>query len=215
MDRLDSETPVQAICAPPCGSERQNRRGNKPDPNLVTRHSPVGDEESRTPMADGSKRYRLSILAFDEPVGLGLALNDLYDHGIATSQIGLIGLPETVDRLFEAVSPDERPVNSSPEIAALESSAKHVMRLDGDDRLAARYGTEIEVLLERPSRRISGFDWMQEGLAARLAEQAQRGAIVLLVSAKSADQHALSAKLLLRHGPHNLQTQEFWWPNSG
>ena len=170
-------------------------------------------------MPDGSKRFRLSILAFDEPVELGLALNDLFEHGITARQIGLIGLPETLDRLFEPMElPGELgkgPENSSPEIAALESSVKHLMRLDGDDRLAARYGSEIEVLLQQPSRRIGGFDWMQEELAGRLAEQAERGAIVLLVSARTADQHALSARLLLRHGPHNLQTQEFWWPSYG
>lgn len=165
-------------------------------------------------MTDGAKRYRLSILAFDEPVGLGLALNDLFEHGITTMQIGLIGLPKTLDRLFKPVETRNAPDTSPPEIAALESSAKHLMRLDGDDRLAARYGSEIEVLLQRPSRRISGFDWMREELAGGLAEQAERGAIVLLVSAKTAEQHALSAKLLLRHGPHNLQTQEFWWPSS-
>ena len=47
---------------------------------------------------------------------------------------------------------------------------------------------------------------MQKERREELARHAARGAIILLVSARSPEQLSMSAGMLLRHGPHNLQT---------
>ena len=168
-------------------------------------------EKGRTPMPDGATRFRLSILAFDDPAGLWQAIGNLFDSGLTAGQLCLLGRPEMLDQLK---MPDGSPGQIASENKRLLSTSDTQVRLDGTASLAARYGSDIGVLLERSGPTADSFAWMQDELSQKLANQAEAGAIILLVSAATAEQHAASARVLLKHGRNSLQTHEFWWPDA-
>jgi len=75
-----------------------------------------------------------------------------------------------------------------------------------------RCGDFVESLFTHSEPGIVEASWMRPDLARSLVSDVGSGCLVLLVTSITADQHALGARLLLRHGDRNLQTLEFSAP---
>lgn len=162
-------------------------------------------------MGHRTNRYRLSILVFEEPAGLWRAMAHLLQSGISPEQICLMGLPDTLTALrlpFPLDDPETLPLRH------LLRKAPMTVRIGETRDLVAHCGSQMSALLSHSKSATLGFDWMQQELSQTLFDDAEQGAVVLLVSAANTEQQSTSARLLLRHGQHNLQTHEFLWPDS-
>lgn len=151
-------------------------------------------------------RYRISILAFDEATRLWRAAHELLLSGFSATQFCLFGLP----LLFE--SSDAAPAATlglSADLDGLLEGSPRRVRLAATDVLDMRCGTLADSLFTPIESGIVEAKWIRPDLAHSLATDVAGGCIVLLVTSITADQHALGARLLLRHGTRNLQTHEF------
>ena len=188
--------------------------GSLPLPNVtprVTPQLPGGDNRSEGSVCDPVTRYRLSILAFDDTAGLAHAVGDLIGHGMEPGQLGVIARPHSLDALMVpgGLDPDIK-----RNILNLLAAPSLPLRLDDAADLVVRGGPGIRALLKQPQQDVGAFDWMQDERREDLARHAANGAVILLVSAATAEQHATSAGVLLRHGRHNLQTHVFTRPKT-
>lgn len=171
----------------------------------VAQRAPVGDNGRDNAVSGGTIRYRLALLAFDDRARLSRAVADLLRNGLVAQQLAYVGRPATL----ELLGASEGCMSSR---ATLVQSPEHAMRparLDEHGGVAARIGSNLLDLVVPADAAAASFGWMQESLRPQLAPQARDGAIILLVGAASAGQHALIARLLLRHGEHDLQMHEF------
>jgi hypothetical protein len=151
-------------------------------------------------------RYRISILAFDEATRLSRAAHELLLSGYTANQFCLFGCPF----LFESsnATPPATQALSVDLDGLLEGPTRRV-RLAATDVLEMRCGTLADSLFTPIESGIVEAKWMRPDLAHSLATDVASGCIVLLVTSTTADQHALGARLLLRHGTRNLHTHEF------
>lgn len=161
---------------------------------------------------EGFTRYRLSILVFDEATGLWPAVDELLASGIAPEQFCIVASPATLAALEPALTQNSNP-RVPASIATLIRSTPYSLHVDGHGDLAAHCGSRMAGLFRRMGSVADDFGWMQNELSKKLALHAERGAINLLVSAAGAEQHSLIARVLLRHGRHDLQTHVFSWPS--
>ena len=166
------------------------------------RHGRWSDEA----VTAGGTRYRISILAFEEATRLWRAAHVLLATGFSTAQFCLLGR----SRIFESsdASPAATP-GLSVELDSLLAAPPTRVRLAATDILEMRCGTVAGSLFTPIEQGIVEARWMRPDLAHGLATDVASGCIVLLVTSTTADQHALGARLLLRHGTRNLQTHEF------
>ncbi len=166
-------------------------------------------QQSNAIVAQRMIRTRLSVLVFDEPTGLCQALVELLGQSIATEQLGFVGLPDTLDQLAQFAS-------TPPAIRKLLAGQQACDRLlcgaSRTNSLVEYCGAELARALGGADLVAGRFDWMDVSLSRRLADEAVRGAIVLIASAITAAQHAQIGRILLRHGRHDLQTHEFSRP---
>ena len=160
-------------------------------------------------MCDAVTRYRLSILVFDEVADLARAIGELIGNGVEPEQLGIVGLRQSLDALAVPGEVDAETKHVTHLLAATDLP----LRLDGAADLVVRGASGMRALLRQPQQPVGTFDWMQDERREALAGHAAKGAVILLVSAATAEQHAKSAGILLRHGRHNLQTHVFTRPN--
>jgi hypothetical protein len=160
-------------------------------------------------VSEGSATYRISILVFDTPSRLWGAMADLLDNGLSSDQFCLVGRPSTLEALK---APNELARSVGDKFSGQGSAQDTPIHMDGEGGLVARRGSPTLALFSRSAFASSCFDWMQEELSKKLVVHAEGGAIILMVSAFTAQQHALTGRILLRHGRHDLQTHEFTRP---
>lgn len=147
---------------------------------------------------------RLSIAVLDDTARLWRLLAVLTEHGVSPSQCTLWGGAGVLDDLKV---PDTLAEPIRSDLAALLADADGGVVLGSGVELAVRSGASFDRLL-----RVSEgqeLHWMHGELRRKLADQAARGGVVLLVNSNSSDQHTLAARLLLSHGSHDLHTHEF------
>ena len=162
-------------------------------------------------MSDEVIRYRLCLLAFDDPARLWQAIRDLLEHGLEPEQFCLIGLPNVLEALEAPDGPDRQ---LSAGLAKVLEAPATTLHFDRSGEFMARGSDDMAALLRRPGSTIGTLDWMQKERASELCRHAENGAVILLVRSVTAEQHAHSGGALLRHGRHNLQTHVFVKPAS-
>ena len=196
----------------PFGVHRHEQlvRGVGPGAPVRTPGSAQGSAEA---VNDGLTRYRLSVLVFDEAAGLWRALAELLRNGISPEQFCLIASPDTLASLDPRAAADEIGETGRDALSHLVAGERFALHVDGHDDLAAHCGVEMSSLFRRMGSIADDFAWMRNELGKKLAVHADQGAINLLVSAAGAEQHSLIARVLLRHGRHDLQTHVFSWPS--
>ena len=162
-------------------------------------------------MPEGMNRYRISVLVIDDRAGLCRVVGELLGNGIAAGQIGVLGIADTLDDMAEATA-------TPPQLRRL---------LTGDGRpldclsrcwmpphVDGRCASDLARVLALAGHSTCGNAWLGPAQARQLAAEAERGALVLLASAATAEQHARIGRILLRHGRHDLQTHEFSRPRA-
>jgi hypothetical protein len=159
---------------------------------------------------DGLIRHRISLLAFDEAKVLNGAAHDLMLNGFSPNEFCLLGACD--DRL-ECVRQSRGVDGLAHVLAGLWAGPPYSLRLDGSAPIAMRCGGRAASLFEATDPvtgpQVVTPHWVRPGLSHSLALSLADDCIILLVASSTAKQHALGAKLLLRHGKHDLQTHEF------
>ena len=162
-------------------------------------------------LQDEPTRVRISLLAFDDAAPLWRAAHDLLINGFKAGQFCLIGLPSELAKL-------ELPSTLSDDLRyALTVLIAEPSTLDLPSTGATvetRCGRHAASLFVSAGDHHSQAMWISSELGRSLANDTALGRVVLLVTSHSADQHAFGARLLLRHGNHDLKTHEFSMPRS-
>lgn len=155
-------------------------------------------------------RVRISLLAFDEAAPLWRAAQDLLTNGFKVGQFCLIGLPSllAILELPSTLSDDLRHA-----LTGLIAEPSKLVLSSTDMIVETRCGRHAACLFVSAGDHHSGAMWIRPELSRSLANDTAMGRVVLLVASHSADQHALGARLLLRHGSHDLKTLEFSMPH--
>ena len=156
-------------------------------------------------------RIRTSILAFDEAAPLWRATHDLLINGFKAGQFCLMGLPSTLATL-------EAPSTLSDDLryalTGLIAETSTLVLPSTGTIVETRCGRHAASLFVSAGDHHSEAMWIRPELSRSLANDTATGRVVLLVMSHSADQQALGARLLLRHGSHDLKTYEFSMPRS-
>jgi len=155
---------------------------------------------------EGTTRYRISILAFEEAGRFRLAAQELLLHGFNSAQFCLFGHSYVLSTIEHITYADEGP---SSALEGLLTAPSCSIRLAGPETFEMRCGTFAGSLFSSIEKGLAEATWMREDLAQGIASDVADGRLVLLVTSVTADQHALGAKLLLRHGNRDLLTHEF------
>lgn len=157
-------------------------------------------------MNEGTTRCRIAILAFEEASLLQRAARELLLHGFNSSQFCLFGhsyVLATVQSL--ALTDDSR----TRELDGLLKAPPIRVKLANAAIFEMRCGTFAGSLFTLIDTGLVEATWMRADLALGVAHDISNGCLVLLVTSETADQHALGARLLLRHGNRDLLTHEF------
>lgn len=183
------------------------------DPNRTVLDRPdrpvrtaLDDGRSNGAVEDGPIRHRISLLAFDEAEVLCQAAQDLILNGFTASQFCMFGV--TSDLLGIAELPNNGD-GLGRALADLWIEPLCRLKLAGSDLVAMRCGQRAASLFEVIEPQVLNCEWMRPDLSRLIASSVAQGQTILLVASNSAKQHALGARLLLRHGSHDLQTHEF------
>lgn len=164
------------------------------------------ERRSQNPVEDGLIRHRIALLPFDDAEVLSAAAQDLVMNGFMANQFCVLG---PADKLL-AIDSGRRSDAATPGILAdLWLNPVGEFKLNGDRPVAMLCGHRAAALFGPTGRRAIEPDWIRPDLSRAIARSVEQGRLVLLVTAHSATQHALGARLLLRHGKHDLQTHEF------
>jgi hypothetical protein len=161
---------------------------------------------SQAAVDDGLIRYRISLLAFDEPEVLVQAAHDLILNGFTASQFCMLGRSTDI---LDAVRAHKGGDGISRGLADLWAEPQIHLKLAGNDPVAMRCGKRAASLFETVSPHVKTPEWIRPDLSHSISSSVSQGRTILLVASSSAKQHALGARLLLRHGKHDLQTHEF------
>ncbi|MEQ1696519.1 MAG: hypothetical protein ABL901_11825 [Hyphomicrobiaceae bacterium] len=177
---------------------------------LVRPERPVkpAQTESRSKAAvdDGLIRHRISLLAFDEPEVLVQAAHDLILNGFTASQFCMFGQPSDI---LDAVNVQKGRDGLERALADLWAEPQRRIKLAGTEPVAMRCGQRAAGLFETVDPHIKTPEWIRPDLSRSITTSIEQGRTILLVASGTAKQHALGARLLLRHGKHDLQTHEF------
>jgi len=168
--------------------------------------APFGQGGSDLALHEGTTRYRISVLAFDEAGKLKLAAQELLLHGFNSAQFCLFGHSHLFVTL-ESISLSEG--GGAREFDVFLKSPAVSLRLASTNMFEMRYGTFAGRLFSRIHDGSFEAPWMRIDVARGVESDAANGCLVLLVTSATANQHALGAKLLLRHGDRDLLTHEF------
>lgn len=150
------------------------------------------------------------MLAFDEPPRLWRATTDLHLNGIRACQLCLFGLPHVLAELDPQTASDE---DFKHVVSDIISQPPATVRISGNNAVEMRCGRRASILFTPVADRVFEARWLKPDLSHNLANDVFSGAVVLLVSSNTAEQQALGARLLLRHGKRDLQTHEFSTPH--
>lgn len=162
-------------------------------------------------MPEGMNRYRISVLVIDDRAGFCQVVVELLADGLSAAQVGVLGAIKTLDDMVEAaVTPAEVRRLLAGEWQPLGQPGG----LAVPERVEGRCGGDLGKVLASAGHGANGQAWMDATQARRLAGEVERGALVLLASASTAEQHARIGRILLRHGRHDLQTHEFSRPRA-
>ena len=172
------------------------------------RKAPVVHDGSENTMNEGLATYRLSILAFDTPARLWDAMAALLKKGVSSKQICLVAQSSTLNAL---APPDGAEEPHSGTLQAIVEAPQVVVRFNTHGEFAARCNPQTLPQCGHSESGSTQFDWMHDELGKNLSDHAQRGAVILIVSAQGAEQHSAIATILLKHGQHRLQLHEFTW----
>lgn len=182
-------------------------------PNRLGQSWPAGpvvvaydERRSQGAVEDGLIRHRISLLPFDEADVLSAAAQDLVMNGFTASQFVVLGQPDKL-LAIDGVLGDGAAMPGV--LADLWLDPAGEIKLNGIGHIGIRCGSRAAALFGPAGRRQVQPDWMRPDLVSTITRSIQQGRLVLLVAAHSATQHALGARLLLRHGKHDLQTHEF------
>lgn len=163
------------------------------------------EHRSQAAVDDGLIRYRISLLAFDEAEVLVRAAHDLILNGFTASQFCMLG---SSDRL-EAAHVQKGGDGLGRALADLWSKPPSHLKLPGTQAVAMRCGDRAASLFETLEPDVKVPEWIRPELSRSISSSVGQGRTILLVASGSAKQHALGARLLLRHGKYDLQTHEF------
>lgn len=164
------------------------------------------DSRSQAAVDEGLIRYRISLLAFDEPDVLVQAAHDLILNGFTASQFCILG--QSAD-ILDAVEAHKSGDGISRVLADLWAEPPGHLKLANTDLVAMRCGKRAASLFETVEPHVKTPGWIRPALSHSINSAVSLGRTILLVASSSAKQHALGARLLLRHGKHDLQTHEF------
>lgn len=178
-------------------------------PDWPVRTAP-DESRSQGEVEEGLVRHRISLLAFDDAGVLVKAAQDLILNGFTASQFCMFGpssdlldianLPKGGDGLGYA-------------LADLWTEPLCRLQLAGSQSVVMRCGSRAASLFEAVDLavepRILTPEWIRPDLSRSIGSSLAQGQTIFLVASSSAKQHALGARLLLRHGKHDLQTHEF------
>ncbi len=160
-------------------------------------------------MPEGAVRCRVALLAFDQPTLLWRAAGDLFLNGFRPSQLCLFGTPPVI---AELETPPLGNDDFRRAFADVISQPSARVRLLGAHTVEMKCGQRACDLFKPIGERIYEADWLRPELSVSLASNVVSGAAVLMLTSDSAEQQALGARLLLRHGTYDLQTHEFSTP---
>jgi hypothetical protein len=154
----------------------------------------------------GGTRFRVSILPFEDANRLWLAASELIYAGFSAAQFGLLGSQQSFETCPSRLV---LPTRLQLELDGLLAVPPIRVRLASGDVFEMRCGRSADGLFTALENDCVEAGWMRPDLARRLAIDVASGCFVLVVASTTAIQHALGARLLLRHGQRNLQTHEF------
>jgi hypothetical protein len=155
-------------------------------------------------------RTRIAMLAFGEPGGLSPVVDVLLRNGFDAGQFCLLGQPSALGALRR---PHPRDAATDETVEALISSTPVYLKLSQDSDCEMRCGGAACRLFDRSQTDLVLASWLRPDLTATIRADIETGCLILLVDSQSAQQHALGARLLLRHGQNNLLTLEFTAPS--
>lgn len=197
---------------------------NRPVLDRPDRPARTAPDASRSQGAveDGLIRRRISLLAFDEVEVLVQAAQDLILNGFNASQFCVFGPMIGMTGIFDIAAVPSSGDPSSGHglgrvLADLWAEPPCHLKLAGFNPVAMRCGRRAASLFEaiepavKPSTapQLVTPEWVRPDLSRSIGTAVAHGGVILLVASSSAQQHALGARLLLRHGKHDLQTHEF------
>ena len=170
---------------------------------------------AETSMPREPTRCRIAMLTFDEPPRLWRAADDLFLNGIGACQLCLFGLPQ--------VLADSDPAQLQTPLALSEDFRQTfrcviwrpsvIVRISEATTIEMKCGTRASDLFTPVAESVFEARWLKPDMRHSLANDVATGAVVLLVASNTAEQQALGARLLLRHGNRDLQTHEFSQPH--
>ena len=189
---------------------------NRPVLDRPDRPARTAPDASRSQGAveDGLIRRRISLLAFDEVEVLVRAAQDLILNGFTASQFCVFG---PLTGIFDIAAAPNSGDGLGRVLADLWAEPPCHLKLAGFDPVAMRCGRRAASLFEAVVPAVKPLtapqlvtpEWIRPDLSRSIGTAVAHGGVILLVASSSAQQHALGARLLLRHGKHDLQTHEF------
>ncbi|MDZ4843622.1 MAG: hypothetical protein SH859_15960 [Hyphomicrobium aestuarii] len=171
-------------------------------------------------MPDGLTRYRVAIQAFGEWDTLSDVVGSLVERGFEGGQFcifGRVAQPAAVemaagngraDRTSDA-GLETKLATVPTSLATLSSQPPVHLHVAGHEPVEMRCGRAAIQLFAHADGDTYEAGWMRPDLTQSLASDVDDGFVVLLLMSQTADQQALGARLLLRHGTRELRTHEF------
>lgn len=140
------------------------------------------------------------------------AIEDLERAGFGRDQVSILGLEKALDALHSIAS--SKPGCLLGDLLALVAKSELSLMYTGDDFVLVACGPlwqKIGGIAGSGSEdgRIVVGSWMDPATRTELTRLISAGAIVLSVNADTVDQQRRSARILLSHSSHHVQTHEF------
>lgn len=171
-------------------------------------------DERAVPASDAAPRSapktRLAIATFLDTDNLAEAVEELERAGFGRDQVCLIGLERTVERLLAVAAAKSATLLS--DLIATSASAEPSLMQSSDGFVLVACGPQwqhIGSASGTDSGRIVVGGWMDPATSSELTRLIGAGACVLSVNSDTVDQQRRSARILLSHSSHRVQTHEF------
>lgn len=160
-------------------------------------------------------KTRLAIATFLSRDHLVEAIDELDRAGFGGDQVSIVGLDQTLKVLAPLAA--SKPGSLLADLYHTTASAEPSLMYTGDGFVLvvsgplwqAIGGTESSIDRGSDGGRIVVGAWMDPATRTELTRLISAGAFVLAVSADTVDQQRRSARILLSHSSHRVQTHEF------
>lgn len=165
-------------------------------------------------MAGGSRMYRLTIAAFDDPERLWDALEELQANRFTSRDLCLAGTPAAIDTMRRALDIKHGRRHG---LASLFVDVAPIVSICADVKLVATASPLMAGLINGSpdaARRHSTECWLTPRLCAILIDHMKDGAVLLSASADSTAQQTVSSRILLKQSRHSVQSHDFMWPKA-